>query len=432
MPDVKSGSTIKSAYLWVPTLYLMQGLPFALVTAVSVVLYKNFHFTNSKIAFYTSLFSIPWLLKPLFSPLIEHLAAKRQLIILTEFLMAAILLMLALSLSLTHFFMISGSIFFIMAFASSIHDINADGLYIVSLDANNQAYFVGIRTVFFQVGRFICQAGLIFLVGLFFNKLGVRTSWQWLLLLFALFWFIIPFYHQKVLPFEPRHSQASELKLAKIFIKIFKDFLANENLTIIIIFIIFYNFPENQLLKIVPLFLLDKTAHGGLGLTTAQVGFLLGGIGFIGMMAGVLLASFFLGKLSLKKCLVPMTIFIGITNLSYLLLSILSFHSMIIIGTFIAIAQFGYGISNGAYMYFILSVLGRGPYAMSSYTIGTGLMGLGVILGGATSGYLQYLLGYTNFFIWIEIISFAILLLSKYIEKLFAKENVNRPIKKLL
>ena len=58
---------------WVPTLYLAEGLPYALALAVSVVFYKNLGISNGDISFYTGLLYLPWVLKPLWSPAVDIL-----------------------------------------------------------------------------------------------------------------------------------------------------------------------------------------------------------------------------------------------------------------------------------------------------------------------------------------------------------------------
>ena len=65
-------------------------------------------------------------------------------------------------------------------------------------------------------------------------------------------------------------------------------------------------------------------------------------------------------------------------------------------------------------MFYLLNMFTKGSYPMSLYAIGTALMGLGMLFGGAISGYIQYLLGYTDFFVWILVINFCIIIISFY------------------
>lgn len=409
MSELKS----KTHYYWVPTLYLLEGIPYAFLAGVSVIFFKNFGFANTKIAFFTSLFTAPYFFKPLIAPLIEHLASRRTFILGMTFLMTALLLALALSLELNNFFPLSIILFLLLGVTSAIYDLNVDGLYIVTLPPTEQANFIGIRTLSYQIGRIACQSGLVFLASLFFISLGIKESWQIALLTLALFIFIFGIYHSKILPKAQAVTlSATENKVS--FKGLVQEFLAIPHLTLIVSFIFLYNLTENQLNKIVPLFLLDKTTSGGLNLATATVG-ILSGISLSGMLVGVLLASYFLGKKSLKSCLLPITLFASLSNLSYLFLSYFSATHIFIVAALIALAQFGFGLSNGAYMFCLLQKFGRGKYPMSLYAIGTALMGLSMTVGGAMSGYLQYLLGYQGFFLWIALFSAALVLFSYYL-----------------
>lgn len=413
-------ANLQKIYRWIPGLYIMQGLGFSLVTAVSIILYKNFDFNNTKIAFYTSLFTIPWLLKPVLAPVVENIATKRSLILSMQFLIAALFFLLALSLAFKPFFYISALLFFIIALFASIHDMNVDGFYIVSLNKQEQAHFIGVRTVCYQLGSVLCQGGLIFFVGSLFSKVNIITTWQIGFMLLASLVLIIAFYHTKFLPVTEKKLQNANVKSTntlKQFQNVYAELLKIPNLIYVVLFTLIYNLPQDQLIKIVPLFLIDKTQHGGLALSIAAVGIINGGMGIAGMLIGVLVSGFLLTKTTLQRCLLPLTIFAGLANAGYFLLSIMTVHSAWGIGFFVMLAQFGFGLSNGAYMLCLLHNFGRGIYSMSLYAVGTAIMGLSVAIGGAISGYMQSILGYTGFFAWIILLNIGILLFTFYIIK---------------
>ncbi len=54
-PMTGAKPTSRSPWLWIPSLYFAEGLPYALVMSVSVVVYKNLGVSNAAIAFCTSL-----------------------------------------------------------------------------------------------------------------------------------------------------------------------------------------------------------------------------------------------------------------------------------------------------------------------------------------------------------------------------------------
>ena len=59
----------KTPWLWVPTLYFAEGIPYFIVNVVSVTMFKRLGMSNADLAMYTSLLYLPWVIKPLWSPL---------------------------------------------------------------------------------------------------------------------------------------------------------------------------------------------------------------------------------------------------------------------------------------------------------------------------------------------------------------------------
>ncbi|MFX8122180.1 hypothetical protein ABTK95_19885, partial [Acinetobacter baumannii] len=82
---------------------------------------------NTDLALYTSWLYLPWVLKPLWSPLAELFGTKRQWVVALQFLIGAALAGVALTLPTPHAVQLSLAVFWLMAFASASHDIAADG-----------------------------------------------------------------------------------------------------------------------------------------------------------------------------------------------------------------------------------------------------------------------------------------------------------------
>ena len=85
-------------WLWVPSLYFSEGVPYVVVMTMSVVMYQRLGFANADIAFYTSWLSLPWVLKPLWSPWVDLTRTKRFWIVAMQGVVAAGLALAALSL----------------------------------------------------------------------------------------------------------------------------------------------------------------------------------------------------------------------------------------------------------------------------------------------------------------------------------------------
>jgi PAT family beta-lactamase induction signal transducer AmpG len=164
--------TSRSPWLWIPTLYMAEGLPNVLVASVSVVLYKNLGVSNADIAFYTGWLYLPWVIKPLWSPLVDLLKTRRQWIWTMQLLLGAGLAGVALTIPAPHFFQLTLAFFWLLAFSSATHDIAADGFYMLATTEREQSFFVGIRSMFYRVATIIAQGGLVILAGKIYRRSG--------------------------------------------------------------------------------------------------------------------------------------------------------------------------------------------------------------------------------------------------------------------
>ncbi|MDR3457332.1 MAG: MFS transporter [Verrucomicrobiae bacterium] len=163
----------RNAWLWVPSLYFSQGIPYVIVMTMSVVLYKRLGISNTDIALYTSWLYLPWVIKPLWSPLVDITRTKRFWVVLMQFLVAFTLSLVAFSVKGSDFFRWSLFLFWIMAFASATHDIAADGFYMLSMSKHEQAWWVGLRSTFYRTAMIVGSGLLVVLAGVLESKNGL-------------------------------------------------------------------------------------------------------------------------------------------------------------------------------------------------------------------------------------------------------------------
>ncbi|HCA79023.1 MAG TPA: MFS transporter, partial [Bacteroidetes bacterium] len=111
----------RNPWLWVPSLYFAQGVPYVVAQTVSVIMYKRLGISNTDIALYTSLLYLPWVIKPLWSPFVDMFSTKRMWIVLFQFIIGLALIATSFAISLPSFFTWTIAIFWLMAFSSSTH-----------------------------------------------------------------------------------------------------------------------------------------------------------------------------------------------------------------------------------------------------------------------------------------------------------------------
>ncbi len=400
----KTAARTRNPWLWVPSIYIAEGIPYMIVMTVSVVLYKNLGLSNTDIALYTGWLYLPWVIKPLWSPFVDLFYTKRFWIVLMQLAIGGSFACVALTLPTTDFVRYTLAMFWIMAFSSATHDIAADGFYMLGLDTPQQAAFVGVRTVFYRVATIASKGGLVILAGTL-QKFGysVASAWSMTFVVVAAVFLALCIYHFFVLP-KPLADHSAPLDKGRSvvteYFRIITLFFRRKDILIIICFFLFYRFAEAQLVKMVAPFLLDSRAAGGLGLSTADVGWIYGTVGVVALMLGGLLGGYVIYRNGLKFWLWPMVIIMHVPDLIFVYLSHVQPESIWLIGSAVAAEQFGYGFGFTAYTMYMIMV-SQGEYKTVFYAIGTGIMALGMMLPAMSSGWIQEKLGYIHFYYWI-------------------------------
>lgn len=390
----------KSPWLWVPSLYFGQAIPYIVANSLSVVMYKDLGLSNSVIAFYTSLLYLPWVIKPLWSPIVDQFGTKRGWTVGLQLALAGALGATGAALHLPAFFMASLGVMWVMAFASATHDISADGFYMLGLRQQQQAAFVGVRSTFYRLATLAAQGPLVILAGHLTGTLGdAHQAWSIVLFVLAGLFFALFGWHQAVLPRPDVDRKAADEDWLAGFVATFASFFRKRDIWLILGFILTFRLGEAQLLKLVAPFMKDPVAAGGLGLTTEQYGTVYGTIGIIALTVGGLVGGWLISRLGLKRCLWLMVCAVHLPDLVFVVLSSAQPQNVAVIAGFLAIEQFGYGFGFTALMMYMIMV-SEGPYKTAHYAICTGLMALGMMVPGMWSGRLQELLGYQHFFVW--------------------------------
>ena len=370
---------------------------------VSVVMYKTLGISNTDIALYTSWLYLPWVIKPLWSPIVEMFGTKRRWVIAMQLLLGVSLALVALTLPTTRFFQLSLAMLWLMAFSSATHDIAADGLYLLALDRHAQATFVGVRSAFWRLAAIAAQGGLVYLAGELGQFTG-NTAFAWAVVFGSVgALFVILFaWHLIALPVAPDDRPvAAGGDVLKEFLETFADYFRRKDIFAVLGFLLLFRFAEAQGLKLVTPFLLDPIAKGGLGLTTSEVGIAYGTVGVIALTVGGILGGLAIARWGLDKCLWPMTFAMHVPNLVFVYLALTQPTNFALVSTALAVEQFGYGFGFAAYLMFMMHVAAHSARQTAHYAIGTGFMALGMMIPGMWSGWLQERLGYADFFLWV-------------------------------
>lgn len=395
----------RNPWVWVPSLYFAEGLPYVIALNVSVIMYKRLGISNTDIALYTSLLYLPWVIKPLWGPMVDLIRTKRLWIISFQLIIGITLAAVAFTIPVPGFFRATLVLFWLMAFSSATHDIAADGFYMLGLREHEQAAFVGVRSTFYRVAMVTGQGALVVVAGTIETRTGGDTTFAWSVtfgILAAMFTGFFLF-HKFMLPFPPsdRPAQIREGRspVAEFF-EVFTAFFEKPRIYSTLAFLLLYRFAESQLIKLVSPFLLDPRAKGGLELTTSEVGIVYGTVGIVALTLGGLAGGFVIPRRGLKFWLWPMVVIMHLPDLMFVYLSQAQPANFLLINAAVAVEQFGYGFGFTAYMLYMIMV-SEGEHRTAHYAICTGIMALGMMVPGMFSGAIQEWLGYPNFYLWV-------------------------------
>lgn len=371
----------RNPWAFIPTTYFAEGLPYILINSVSVIIYKNMGVSNADMAFWTSWLYLPWVLKMLWGPMVDMYGTRRSWIVYTELIMAGCLGASALSLGGQHFFAVSLLSFAAGAFVSATHDIAVDGFYMLAQTPEDQALFVGIRSMFYRFAMIFGTGFLVYRSGKMQEAgLTAAASWSVMFGVSALIFVVLAVYHMFLLPHPAEDAPKAKFKFSGIlpltgymaaacavtwlfnelsgvwpkltaaaalvaalfyacrayifprlrnkmaeegnsFNEAFISYFTQDGIGYIVAFILLYRLAEAMLLKLTQPFLLDAVNKGGLGIPTAEVGIIYGTIGMVALVVGGILGGWFVSRYGFRRCLWPMVFALHVPDVFYLYMS---------------------------------------------------------------------------------------------------------------
>lgn len=437
-------------WAWVPSLYFAEGIPYFVVNVISVTLFKRLGMSNGDLALYTSLLYLPWVIKPLWSPVVDVFKSKRWWILVMQAIITVSFALLALSVS-PDVFGLSLVIFYVIAFASATHDIAADGFYMLALGEQDQSLFVGIRSTFYRISSVFGQGVIVVVAGLLEERMGsIPSAWKVTLLLCGALFALLTLWHCRSLPKVERNLTGvhdSDRKAAGAgtmgakaadempgpcapaggeravhrggwgdMWRVWKTFFMKDGVWLALAFMLLYRLPEALSVKMLTPFLLDPPEAGGLGLSTAQSGLVYGTAGVIALTIGGILGGVYAARKGLRKSMWIMALSLALPCAVYLFLALVQPERMWIVYACVVLDQFGYGFGFTAYMLYMMK-FAEGEFVTSHYAICTAFMALSMMIPGLFAGWMQEALGYVGFFIIVMICCLATVFVTLFVRR---------------
>lgn len=389
MDPVSMNSAKGSPWGWIPPVYIAEGLPYFAVNALTVIMYSRMEVPLDKMAFYTGLLYLPWVIKPFWSPFIDIFRTKRWWTLLTQLLICVSMSGVAFFINIGNFLLPTLIAFWLMAFFSATHDIAADGYYMMALSDRQQAAFVGVRSTFYRIASVLGQGGIVILAGYLETATGhIPLAWGLTFGALSAIFLLIFLWDLFIMPRPAADHPLPGVTAKKIvwdFLNTFVTFFSKKNIWTALGFMLLYRLPEALCLKIVVPFLIDSPENGGVGLSTSEVGFANGTVGVIALLLGGICGGIAIAAGGLKKWLWPMALALTLPCVVYCLFALYS-PGMASVCIGIGIEQFGYGFGFTAYMLFLM-YFSKGESQTSHYAFCTAFMALGMMLPGMAAGW---------------------------------------------
>lgn len=217
-PNIQAKTQRKRSPLtWVPSVYFAMGLPFVALNLVSVIMFNNLGVDKAQIAFWTSLLTLPYTLKFLWSPLLEIYWTKKNFVVCTQAISGFCFALIAFLLPLPDFFNLVIAVMGVIAFSGATHDIATDGVYLSALDKKTQSTYIGWQGAFYNLAKVLANGGLVWLAGLLMNHFKATSperapfyAWMIIMGLIGAILVGVSIYHFFMLPGSSAAAQKKE------------------------------------------------------------------------------------------------------------------------------------------------------------------------------------------------------------------------------
>jgi hypothetical protein len=183
------------------------------------------------------------------------------------------------------------------------------------------------------------------------------------------------------------------------FYDVFASFVTKPGIPVVIGFLLTFRLGEAQLAQIKNIFLLASRESGGVAMSMGELAFTNSVVYLGALTVGGLLGGFLIARFGLKAVIWPMVAAMHLPNLLYVYLATFQPDNLLTVNLLVAVESFGYGFGFTSFL-MVMIMAADGPYKTAHYALCTGFMALGMMIPGMWSGFLQEVVGFTNFF-WL-------------------------------
>ncbi len=333
----------------------------------------------------------PYVYKFFWAPLMDRYAPKdrrrKGWIIICQIALIATLFVMA-SFSPKEAPVLLGLIALSFAFLSASQDIAIDAYRTEILKAKElglgAAMFVGGYRV-----AMLVSGGLALVLA---NYIGFQMTYMLMAAFFGVTLMITIFAD------EPESEPRPPINIVQACIKPFEEFLSRKNALGLLALVVLYKLGDAFAGTLTTAFLLR-----GVGFDLLDVGLINKTVGLGATLVGVFLGGMMMTRIGLYRSLLWFGFIEGITNLAYLLLTLVGSNYPLMCAS-IFLENLGGGLGTAAFLAFIMSLC-HSKYTATQFALLSALSAIGRVFVGPAAGVLVDKFGWTEFFLWSLLIS---------------------------
>ena len=391
-------------WAWIPTAFLAKGVSMVSLTVISVLAFKRLGMDNAEVSMHVALLYLPWLFRPLATPLVLRFMSLRRWMVLCEVCMAIVLYGVATGVSMGGGYGTLMLWLMVHSVVGVVHDAAVDKYFRMNAPVTIRRSFGGITSVFNRFALLFGQGILLMVVGNMetFTR-DVAGAWRFLFYAMALFFLVLAVVNLLLLPKPvPVDDDALPSSYMKRWMAPVKEFFAQKGIVFILLFLALFLLPEVLVEKVAMLFLVDAGHTGGLALSPQEFGFVQGTIGVFALSIGGLLGGMAVHRHGVGRWLWPMALAFTVTNVVYLFLSAYMPSNIWLVSLAMVVKFLGLGFGSTAFAVCLIAFSrdDNGELRPERLAVCSSITALATLLLTALSGYLQEWLGYHRFF-WL-------------------------------
>lgn len=400
---------------WVPTLYLLRGIPYVAILALVPIVLNRMGVSNAVNLFCCSLALIPFILRPLLGRFSRQLTDCHHLILYAEVLMGLIFLAMGIVLRLKVWLPAFLFLFYAEAFAAAFHDVGIGRYFMICSERRFYQQVPATRAAA-TCAAFALALGIPAMVGGNLEVIHRRIpmAWSTVCELLGGFILLLAVYHAVVLVPLGEQLVRKRNDYKALLLEDLRKLTDRRYFRFEILFLLLFLLPEGFFYRVGILFLADPGSNGGLSLSPQELAFTQGTVGAFGMLLGCLLGGRCIHLHGFRYWLWPMTLAITLPKVFYVLMAYTLTTSFSLITLSVFLEQFGFGFGIMAFVAY-LAHLSRGYHPVMFYSYCFALAAIGITVSGALSGILADYLGYRIYFALLMLLSLTSYLAAAFV-----------------